>query len=54
MQGGIDYGADVLPLAQGVRMAAGGRGTALEEFESENAKLKRLVSDLSSEKLNPG
>jgi len=38
-------------LAPGVRWAAGGIETSAKELEQENAKLQRLVSELSLEKL---
>jgi hypothetical protein len=38
-------------LAQGVRWVEGGSGSTLKDLEQENAKLKRLISELSLEKL---
>ena len=50
-KGSRDRGADVLPLAQGAWRVEGGQARRLKEMEQENAKLKRLVSGLSREKL---
>jgi hypothetical protein len=38
-------------LAQGVLRSEGGSGSKTEGLEQENAKLRRLVSELSLEKL---
>ena len=38
-------------MAQGVRRTAGGSGASAKELEQENAKLKRLVAELSLDKL---
>jgi hypothetical protein len=51
VQGSGDRRADVLPVAQGVRRVKVDQARRLKELEQENAKLKRLVSELSLEKL---
>jgi putative transposase len=38
-------------LAEGIRGIAGGQAKRLKELERENAKFKRLVRELSLEKL---
>jgi hypothetical protein len=38
-------------VAQGIWWVESGPGSPLKELEQENAKLKRLVSELSLEKL---
>jgi len=51
MQRGRHCGAVVLPLAQRVRRLQVDQARRLKELEQENSKLKRLVSELSLEKL---
>ena len=43
-------GADVLPLAQGVRRHSDGPGQANEDLEKENGRLKRLLADAELDK----
>jgi hypothetical protein len=50
LQGGRDHGADVLPLAQGIRRIEMDQAKRLKELEKENGKLKRLVAELSLDK----
>lgn len=46
-----DRGANVLPLPEGNGCLQVDQAKRLKELEQENAKLKRLVSELSLEKL---
>jgi hypothetical protein len=49
--GSGDRGADVLPLAQGIWRLQVDQAKRLKELEQENAKRKRLVAELSLDKL---
>jgi hypothetical protein len=51
MQGSGDRGAGLPPLAERVRRLTSGSGEGLKELEQENARRKRLVAELSLDKL---
>jgi len=51
VSGKRDHRADLLSLADRVWRVAGRPARRLKELEEENTKLKRLVSELSLEKL---
>ena len=50
LQGSQHHGADVLPLAEGIRRCEDGPGQAAERTGKRNGKLKRLVAELALDK----